>query len=171
MPVSELLAVAVGLGEYKISQNPAEVLVAYGLGSCVGVGVYDPHLHLGGLLHAILPERLNGAPSLNGAPPHASKYVDSGLTTLLEQLRQAGARWERLQVRLVGGAKMIDVFDTYKTMPIGERNVLVAQNLLAARRIKIQAQEVGGNAGRTLRLYIASGRMTVRSMGQPEREF
>lgn len=165
MQISELHAVAVGLGEVKISANPTEVLVAYGLGSCVGVSAYDPVVHLGGMLHAILPERLNGA------PPHASKYVDSGLETLLESLRQAGARPERLQVRLAGGAKMIDVFDVYKTMPIGERNVQVAQNLLTAWRIKIQAKEVGGNVGRTLRLYIASGRMTVRSLGQPEREF
>jgi chemotaxis protein CheC len=40
-----------------IETVPDEVLVAYGLGSCVAVCLYDPAARVGGMLHALLPHR------------------------------------------------------------------------------------------------------------------
>ena len=67
--VVDATALAVGLGEIKVSRRPVEMLVAYGLGSCVGVGMYDPAARVAGLLHAVLPERLNRA------EPISAKYI------------------------------------------------------------------------------------------------
>lgn len=66
--------ISVSLGEIQVSENPQDVLVAYGIGSCVAVGVYDPRLGIGGLLHAVLPEAGSAA---NGSSP--GKYVNTGI--------------------------------------------------------------------------------------------
>lgn len=163
--LAEPTLVAVGLGEFKISRDPHEVLVAYGLGSCVGVGVYDPITRLAGLLHAVLPQHNTGAGLLS------AKYVDSGLAQLLNELNAAGAGRERLIIRMAGGANMLTVSDLRKTFNIGERNILAANATLSALRLTCRSQEVGGNAGRTLRVYVADGRMTVRVIGAKEQEF
>ena len=157
--------VAVGLGEYKISRHPQEVLVAYGLGSCVGVGMYDPVAQLGGLLHAVLPQRLNGSSGVL-----AAKYVDSGLAQLLREMQAAGASNERLVIRMAGGANMLTVSDLQKASNIGERNIVAAIATLSAMRLSCRAQDVGGNMGRTFRVYVASGRMTVRVIGAKEKD-
>ena len=49
----------VGIGEYRVARPPA-VLVSLGLGSCVGVALYDPERKVGGLAHIMLPSS-NGA--------------------------------------------------------------------------------------------------------------
>ncbi len=162
--LAELCSVAVGLGEIKISRNPADVLVAYGLGSCMGVGMYDPEARVGGLLHAVLPVR-NGTGDVL-----AAKYVDTGLAQLLDELTQAGAERRRLIVRMAGGANMLGMSDPARLFNIGQRNIVAAHEFLTAHRLRAQAQTVGGTAGRTMRVYVANGRMTVRSMGHHEQD-
>ncbi len=155
--------VPVGLGEMKISGNPEDVLTIYGLGSCIGVGMYDPARKIAGLLHAVLPE---GKPGEN----HSPRYVDSGISSLLEALEEAGASRERLQIRMVGGANLLTAPGHEGTFNIGERNIHAAQAAFSALRLRVRGLEVGGNIGRTMRLYVEDGRTTVRSMGKPERE-
>jgi chemotaxis protein CheD len=160
---AESNSLAVGLGEIKISRNPTDILVAYGLGSCVGVGVYDPITHVAGLLHAVLPEQLNNA-------ERSAKYVDVGIAELLSSVEKNGGLRGRLTVRLAGGAHMLNAPGFKQTLNIGERNVVAALATLANLNLKIAAQDVGGNLGRTVRLYVANGRLTVRAMGSPERD-
>lgn len=157
-------SLAVGLGEVRVSRNPGDVLVAYGLGSCLGIGLYDPAARVAGLLHAVLPERVNGA------DPLTAKYVDSGIAGLLAQLKEAGAERGRLIVRFAGGANMLVAPGFKQTLNIGGRNLAAALAVFAQLNLKIKAQDVGGHAGRTVRLYVADGRMTVRMMGNQERE-
>ena len=157
-------SLAVGLGEIKTSRNANDVLVAYGLGSCVGVGVYDPQVKVAGLLHAVLPERLNGT------EPASPKYVDSGLMGLISQVEKEGADRRRLIVWLTGGANMLTAPGFKQTLNIGERNVVAALAGLATLNLKIRAQEVGGHVGRTVRLYVSNGRFTMRALGSQERD-
>jgi len=159
-------ALAVGLGEYKISAQPQDVLVAYGLGSCVGVIMYDPQTLVGGLLHAVLPQN-TGSDQKN--PAH---YVESGVPLLLNELIQAGANRYRLKVWLTGGANMLgNSPGLARVLNIGERNAAMALTSLAGLRLPAPIQEIGGTTGRTVRLYIGTGKATLRMMGRPEREF
>ncbi len=155
--------ISVGLGEIKFSREPDDVLVAFGLGSCVGVGMYDPTLHIGGLLHAVLPVS-------NGSDPPTPKYVDSGIELLIGQLLKQGAVLSRLVVKMVGGANMLTAPGLSNTFDIGTRNVNAARIVLKEKGLKIRTEEVGGQIGRTVRLYVVDGRMTIRVMGGQERE-
>lgn len=157
-------ALAVGLGEIQVSRDPQDQLVAYGLGSCVAVAVHDPVARVAGLLHAVLPERPR-----EGAPL-CSKYVDTGIQALLERVEAMGALRSRLRVCMVGGANMLTLANAGLALNIGERNIAMARSTLAGLRLRVAAEDVGGNKGRTVRLSVADGRMTVRVLGSQTRE-
>jgi len=158
-------SVGVGLGEIAVSLNRDEILVAFGLGSCVGVGAYDPVKGIAGLLHAVLPE------PLNGSDLSSTKYVCNGINKLFEEMIKKGAVKERLIIRMAGGANMLTSPGLSKTFDIGTRNIAMAQSVMQAQKMKVVSQNVGGNTGRTFRIYVVDGKMTIRMIGEKETVF
>jgi len=156
-------SLSVGLGELVISGDPEDVLVAYGLGSCVGVGMYSPSARVGGLLHAVLPENTDGDRS-------STKFVDTGIPVMLERMQKAGADLRTIQVYMAGGANMLINTSLSKSFDIGTRNANSAIAMFEKLRIRLINSETGGNTGRTVRLYVARGKMTVRVIGGQERD-
>ncbi len=154
----------VGLGEFKFSQDPEDILIAYGLGSCVGIGMADPQTRIAGLLHAVLPYNPNG--SLIPSP----KYVSDGIEILLNELVKYGANPSRLIIRMAGGANMLNAPGFTQSFNIGARNIKAAYDTLQRLKLKVTSQEVGGTIGRTVRFYVRDGRMTIRTLGNQERE-
>ncbi len=157
-----------GLGELAASSNPEDVLVVYGLGSCLGISIIDPVTHVAGLLHAVLPENLNGSDYEKQAA--LGKYVDDGIEKLLEIMTKKGASKHRCVVRMVGGANMLTAPGLTSTFDIGTRNIEKARMTFQRLNIKIAAEEVGGHIGRTVHVYVADGRVTVRAVGEKEHE-
>jgi chemotaxis protein CheD len=157
----------VGLGEQAISRNPEDVLVAYGLGSCVGVVMIDPVASVAGLLHAVLPKPVDGG---GRGDRGSSKYIEGGVEGLITAMVKEGGNKNRLVVRIVGGANMLLSSGITKSFDIGTRNVEAAQATLNRLKIPIAAAEVGGHTGRTVRVYVGSNRVTVRVIGQKEHE-
>ncbi|NLF52588.1 MAG: chemotaxis protein CheD [Leptolinea sp.] len=155
---------SVGLGEYFVSHDPMDVLIAFGLGSCLGIGMYDPVARVGGLIHVVLPEQKAG----NDSNP--AKFVDSGIPLLLKKLQAEGAVESRLVIKMAGGANMLVSPGLSGTFDIGTRNIQMAHQTLKNLHLKLHTEEVGGQVGRTVRLYVADGRMTVRMMGSQERD-
>lgn len=158
-------SIAVGLAEIKISRDPNDTIVAFGLGSCLGIGIFDPMLKVGGMLHAVLPKNNDGVDKLS------PKYVDSGIQLLLEMLQKEGLVKSRMIVRMAGGANMLNIGNSSTPFDIGTRNIESARATFAKLNIKVQAEEVGGQTGRTVRLYVVDGKMTIRMMGGKERDF
>lgn len=156
--------IAVGLGEIKISDDPNTVLVAFGLGSCVGVGIYDPVQKIGGMLHAVLPK------SASNTSDTPAKYVDTGIPLLLETLKNKGLQINRSNLYLIGGANILLTNKESTPFDIGTRNVKTAEELLDQLKLKPLARDTGGHNGRTFRLYIAEGRATIRTMGEKEKD-
>ncbi|MCX6079891.1 MAG: chemotaxis protein CheD [Chloroflexi bacterium] len=159
--------ISVGLGEQVISRDPEDVLVAYGLGSCLGISMVDPSLRIAGLLHAVLPHWSNGMEPLD---PASSKYVDSGIERLLATLIKEGANKNRLIVRIAGGANMLTSPGLKNSFEIGTRNIEAARQTFARINMTIKAEAVGGNIGRTVRFYVVDNRLTVRVIGEKEKE-
>lgn len=160
--------ISLGLGEQAISRNPEDILVAYGLGSCLGISMIDPVTRVAGLIHAVLPESPNG---LDGKDPAASyKFVNTGIENLLSAMTKEGANRNRIIVRIVGGANMLIAPGLTSTFDIGTRNIEMARITLQRLNIKIAAEEVGGHTGRTVRVYVADSRVTVRVIGEKEHE-
>jgi chemotaxis protein CheD len=159
--------ISLGLGEYAISRDPEDILVAYGLGSCLGISMVDPQTRICGLFHAVLPGTPNGQPPND---PASYKYVDIGIENLLAEVLKQGANRNRLVVRLVGGSNMLIAPGMTNSFDIGTRNIETARRVFQRLNIKIAAEEVGGHTGRTVHVYVADSRVTVRVIGEKERE-
>ncbi|MBI9047931.1 MAG: chemotaxis protein CheD [Anaerolineaceae bacterium] len=157
--------IAVGLGEIKISDDPNTVLVAFGLGSCVGVGIFDPVKGVGGMLHAVLPSS-----SSNKNQDTASKYVDSGIQMLISELEKLGLDKKRSKLYVIGGANILMANKDSAPFDIGTRNVKAAKAMFEKITWTPDVIETGGHNGRTFRLYIEEGRATIRTMGEKEKD-
>jgi len=159
-------SIVVGLGEIKISNSSHDVLVAYGLGSCLGIAMYDPAAHVAGMLHAVLPT--GNLPSNN--EESCTKYVFSGIEILIENITKAGGQRSRIVIRMAGGANMLGVTAFSDIMNIGQRNIDAAHQKLKELNMKVAGEEVGGNIGRTVRFYVSDGRVAIRMIGGKERD-
>jgi chemotaxis protein CheD len=157
---------SVPIGEMVVSTSIDDVLVVYGVGSCVVVGLYDPATQVGGILHALLPEGDWQRQSVKGNP---TKYVDRGVPLLLEAMTSLGANKNRLVTYLCGGAQVINAPGFEWTESVGERNVLAARKALDRAGLSVNSEMTGGQVGCTLRMYVADGKVTVKTLGQEER--
>ena len=149
--------IVLGLGEMTVSKDPSIVLVCLGLGSCVAVS--DPETRLAGMAHIVLP-------ASNGRQDQAvSKYADTAVPALFEEMRKKGAMASRIRVKIAGGAQMSLAPGLGNMFNIGESNVEAVKAIVAAQGVPILAAETGGRRGRTARLAVATGRFVVTSVG------
>lgn len=154
----------VPMSEMVASADIDDVLVVYGVGSCVVVCLHDPVAQVGGMLHALLP----GIAWNNKFSGKPTKFADRGIPLLVNALVALGAKQIRLKAQICGGARMINTPGFNGALNIGERNVLAAQMALQAAGLNITAQAIGGQHGRTVKLHIATGQVTVKRLGQNE---
>ena len=151
--------VVIDISDAKVSDNPADVLVTYSLGSCIGVCLYDPALHVGGMLHYQLPTSTM-EPSRAQEKPFM--FADTGMKLLVDKLLSMGVNKKRMQIRLAGGATMSTGPQGFD---IGKRNYLAIRKILWSNGMIIDAEDVGGNVARSLYLDMADGTVTIRSNG------
>jgi len=154
---------AVNFCELKISQNPAETLVAFSIGSGIVVSIYDPVTTAGGMLNFALPESLAMLPGK--AERHPYMFADTGLPVLLEALLGIGAKTENIKVVIAGGAQIMDQKAEFN---IGRKNHEAAAAFLINHNLSIDHEDVGGISRRTLSLDIGSGSNIIQTLGQGE---
>lgn len=104
------------MGEILIKRNSGTLHIN-GLGSCVGLSLYDPEHKVAGLAHIMLPN----APSKHRMDIPTGKYADIAVPELIKQMREKGADKKYLQAKIVGGAQMFPISNRKEAMPIGER--------------------------------------------------
>lgn len=131
-----------------------DVLVSLGLGSCIGLALLDRRAGLAGLAHIMLPA---GRP--DGSP---GKFAETGVPALVDRLVGLGAHKAFLEAVLVGGAQMLGA---NSRLDVGARNEAATRERLRAAGVKVVAAETGGDHGRTVRVQVAAGQVTVKAAG------
>lgn len=153
--------VKVGIAQMDVVKSPLTIRTS-GLGSCVGVVIYDPSKSIAGLIHIMLPSStLAKAGQVNIA-----KFADTGIPALVEELKKAGASMLRLKAKLAGGAQMFQFTTSKDTMRIGPRNVGAVLEQLRKLSIPVLAQDTGGNSGRTIEFNPQTGLLNIRTVNQ-----
>ena len=152
--------IVVGIADSTVSDNPAAHIVTYSLGSCLGVVIYDPVARVGGILHAMLPTFGQDRKKARQSP---AMYVDSGVSFLFRSAYRLGADKHRIIVKAAGGAELL-VQDEY--FAIGRRNYEVLLETLQRNSVGLTAAAVGGSASRTVRLELATGKVTINVPGE-----
>jgi chemotaxis protein CheD len=149
----------VRMGELAISDTPGDVLVSLGLGSCIGLAVVDRQAGVAGLAHIVLPAA-SGAPK----PGSLNRFADHAVPALVEGMVERGASRVFMQAALVGGASMF----AGAGLEVGARNADAVRELVAGRRVPVVAEAVGGSRGRTVKVDVKSGTVSVREAGGTE---
>ena len=152
--------VTVGISEMKISSQPAETLITYSLGSCVGLALYDSEARIGGLIHSMLP--------FSKIDPEKAKrlpcmFVDTGVPALLQAMFDLGAQKRTLVAKVAGGSAIMDEKGIFN---IGERNYTVLRKLLWKNNILVSGEDVGGALPRTMSLQMETGKTILKMQGR-----
>ncbi len=141
----------IGIGEYRVGYFP---MMTIGLGSCIGLTLYDPNLKVGAMVHIMLPESA-------GRMDRPGKYADTAVPLLIKELNTLGSKNRSIIAKMAGGASMFEYFGT--NLNIGERNAEKVRVLLKESHIQLLAEDVGGKVGRSVTFLPGlEGRITIR---------
>lgn len=151
--------IIINISDAKVSNNQSDVLMTYALGSCIAVCLYDPVIHIGGMLHYQLPDsKLDSAKSKD----NPFMFADTGVKVLVDKIISLGANKSRIKTKIAGGASM----DTGpKGFDIGKRNHLAIRKIMWQNGLMINAEDVGGFAPRNMYMDIADGNVMIRCEG------
>jgi chemotaxis protein CheD len=133
-------------GEFFVSDDPSVVLVTL-LGSCVAACVRDPVARVGGMNHFLLPG------SEKGASAESERYGVHLMELLVNGLLQRGARKNRLEAKLFGGARTME-----NLSDIGRKNAAFAERFLKTEEINYLGGSCGGDNGRRVQFWPVTGR-------------
>jgi len=141
-------------GEHQVSGAP-DVVLSTILGSCVAVCLWDDVAGLGGMNHFLLPF----GPKAAAATPE--RYGVHAMEILINALLKAGARRNRLQAKLFGGAQLSATLSD-----IGQSNARFAKEFLATEDIPCLAESLGGTSARRVLFRPRTG--NVRQLLVPD---
>ncbi|MBM7581405.1 chemotaxis protein CheD [Caldicoprobacter guelmensis] len=152
--------IKVGMADLKVTAGDG-ILVTLGLGSCVGIALYDRTTKTAGLAHIMLPSS-----KLIRNNQNKAKFADTAVEYLLELMLRMKAKREFITAKIAGGAQMFSFKGSASdVLNIGERNVQATVEVLRHYNIPIVAQDTGGNYGRTIELHADSGVLVVKTIG------
>ncbi len=152
--------VVVDIADLAVSRDTGQSLITYSLGSCIGLAIWDPLAHVGGVLHYMLPdsqlvpERARASPAM---------FCDTGVPRLFHAAYELGAAKTRLVVKVAGGGQLLGGNSLFN---IGKQNYLALRKIFWKNGIAISAEDVGGCTSRTLRLDIETGVVRVKTRQQ-----
>ena len=147
--------------DLKTGKNP-DILTTLGLGSCIGIALWDPVTKIGGLAHVMLPDSTKIRNNSNIA-----KFADTGIAELVRQIEAMGVPKKRLVAKIAGGARMFEVSGSTSVGNIGEKNAIASKQKLQELGIPILAEDTGLNYGRTVELNCANGDYVIKAVGKP----
>jgi len=152
--------IKVGMADLNVCVSP-NALTTLGLGSCVGIVLYDPIKKIAGLVHVMLPDSTKILNNENKA-----KFADTGIDALIKRMLELGADRRVLFSKITGGAQMFAFGNNNEMMRIGERNVEATKLKLQQLGISIRAEDTGANYGRTIEFYPETGELLIKSVGK-----
>lgn len=152
--------IKVGMADLNIAKAP-DSLITLGLGSCIGLTLYDPAIKVGGMVHYMLPDSTMLKNNSNIA-----KFGDTGIRELYRQMIAQGASPRRMVAKMAGGAKMFEVSGLSDVGHVGQRNAEQAKKMLNELKIPLIAEDTGLNYGRTVTLDCETGEFHIKAVGK-----
>lgn len=152
--------VKVGIADLNLVLDPGTIMTI-GLGSCIGIALYDRMLKVAGLSHIMLPDSTQFKNATN-----PMKFADSAIPILIDKMQKQGCRKQNIVAKIAGGASMFNFSDKSIISDIGKRNSDAVRKTLKDIGIPIVAEDTGGNKGRTMILEAGTGKVTLKIVGK-----
>lgn len=156
--------IRIGIGDLNVANAPTS-LITVGLGSCIGIAVYDSKNKIGGLAHIMLPDSTQFSKITN-----EMKFADLAIPMLVNKIINMGADKKNLKAKIAGGSSMFNFTDKKMTMDVGSRNISAVREALKKQSIPIIAEDLGGNKGRTVTLDTSTGMFKIKIAGTDIKE-
>ena len=153
-------------GGLYLSQEPRIIKTI--LGSCISMIFYNRRHRVSAISHAQLPVDKVYVPCTRQCPSKCYKaadkkliykYVSCSSEYILEQLKVRGIRLNEIEVKLFGGSNVLKTARSEKK--VGKKNIEAAYDIINKYRLKLVAEDTGGNKGRTLFLKSDTGEVWV----------
>ena len=157
------ITINVGMADLKVTTSP-NALTTIGLGSCIGIALYDQKAKVAGLAHIMLPNSKDAVSAVNPA-----KFADTAVDTLVREMVLIGANPRALSAKIAGGAQMFNFDAANDNLRVGDRNIEATKLVLRAHRIPIIGEETGATFGRSVTIYADDGRFVIKAIGQEVR--
>src|SRR5258708_965463 len=136
-----------------------DLIVTYALGSCLGITIYDPAVGVGGMLHVMMPD---SSIDPEKAQKNPFMFIDTGLPLLFQAAYHAGAKKERIVIKVAGGGAWLGGRDGDTRFQIGKRNFTKLRQILWKNGVFLNAHDVGGESSRTMTLDVGTGEVTLK---------
>lgn len=153
-----MMEVKVNISDYKVVTSP-DSLITIGLGSCIGIALYDAVNKVAGLAHIMLPYSTSFRDTVN-----KNKFADTCIPIMIAEMEKKGASRKHIIAKIAGGSNMFSMAGE----TIGLKNLHAVIEVLNQNKISIKARDCGGNIGRTIRIEADSGNVYVRKIGSVE---
>ncbi len=144
-------------GEFHVTDDPAVVLTTI-LGSCVAACLHDRVAGVGGMNHFLLP-------GFDGPGERGAEQGVHAMELLVNGLLKSGARRDRLEAKLFGGARMLRGLTD-----VGSMNADFAERFARRERITVTGGSLRGEQGRRIQYWPIAGRARQLALGGPETE-
>lgn len=156
----------IGIADLNVAASP-DVLITYALGSCIGICLYDGVKKIAGMSHIMLPYSTEYRYNDN---INIMKYADTAIPELIRRMETLGASRSRIVAKIAGGAQMFALNQKLDSLNIGKRNIEATKEVLRQLKIKIIAEDVGLNYGRTVEFSAQTGIMKVKTIANGIKE-
>jgi chemotaxis protein CheD len=130
-------------------------LITTVLGSCVAVCLWDPMLKFGGMNHYMLP-------LWNGDGLASPKYGSIAIPKLVERMMDMGSKKTNLKAKVFGGGEVLKI--TQGVLNVGERNIVIARDMLKEAGIPIIGSDLGGLTGRKILFNTETGGVLLKRL-------
>jgi chemotaxis protein CheD len=148
-------------GDYYVTTH--DELIFTVLGSCVSACIRDRVLRIGGMNHFMLPENGNESGAWGQSASAATRYGNVAMERLVNDILKAGGRRENLEVKLVGGGRVLDAMTD-----IGARNIQFVREFIATEGYKVLGEDLGSVHPRKVMYHPETGDARVKKLGNRE---
>ena len=153
--------IVLGMADLTVIRAPVK-LITLGLGSCIGLVVYDSTAKVAGMAHIMLPN----SRGLMGSEK-VGKFADTAVPALIDAMEKQGAVKSRIKAKIAGGAQMFSLPGmSADFLTVGAKNVSETKKRLALLRIALIASDTGGNKGRTIEFSTSNWMLKVKTLGK-----
>ena len=154
-------SIVLGMADRMVASAPIK-LITLGLGSCIGLVVYDSFAKVAGMAHIMLPD----SRGLH-ASEKVGKFADTAVPFLVEEMLKKGATRPRMKAKIAGGAQMFSLPGaSAEFLTVGAKNVSETKKRLARLGIALIASDTGGNKGRTIEFSTSNWMLKVKTLGK-----
>jgi chemotaxis protein CheD len=147
-------------GDYYVAERGE--LIGTVLGSCVSACVRDRRLRVGGMNHFMLPaDQSDGERVWGQSASAATRYGNVAMERLINEILKLGGQRRDLEVKLVGGGRMLDTMSD-----VGARNIQFVREYVRTEGFCVVGEDLGERCARKVLYDPASGHARVKRLSR-----